>query len=93
MSVRFSVLGRKNLSFEGASCENGREGENYRAIAVSRVPLGALQVIRGRRFFEIVAGIERPIFRFAALWTPSAVRYAAGNRPIQRSAVRARLPA
>jgi hypothetical protein len=48
------------------------DGEDHGAVAVTNVPLGALQVIGAWRLPQLVARVDDAVLRFAAFRAPTA---------------------
>jgi hypothetical protein len=59
------------------------DAENYRAIRITDIPFGALDVVRTGSFPQLVAVIKRPVLGPAVLGTPATVRDAVVYGPIQ----------
>ena len=81
------VLPGKLNGQERAASQLSPDREDRRPVRVANIPFGSLRIILRRRFDQIVAMINRPVFRLAALRTPASVWYAAPDIPIERGPV------
>ncbi len=62
-------------------------------VAVTNIPLGALEVRGGRGFFQRIFRIDRSILNFSAFGTPAAAGQVVRQRPIRGGSVSAGLAA
>src|SRR5262249_51820336 len=93
MNYRLGVLARNLNGQERAASQFSPDREDSRPIRVANIPFGSLRIILGRRFGQIVTRINHVVFGLAAFRTPTSVRYAAPDRPIERGPVNAGLSA
>ena len=89
VNPRFPVLLSKFRCSFAAASKSWRDGENYRGIRVSDIPLSPLKVTRRRSFDELVLGADDAVFSLPALGTPASMRESKAGRDIQPSAVSA----
>ena len=89
VNPRFPVLLSKFRCAFAAASKSWSDGENYRGIRVSDIPLSPLKVTRRRSFYEVVWGADDAVFSLPSLWTPATMRESPANRDIQPSAVSA----
>ncbi len=87
MQARLPVLLGKSNGAQGSACHSFRQGEDDRAIRISHVPFGSLQIALRGSFIQIVTGRNRPLQTLPALRTPSPVREGKPQRHIERGDV------
>ena len=92
VNPRFPVLLSKFRCSLTPASKRWSDGENYRGIRVSDIPLSPLKVTRRRSFDELVLGADDAVFSLPALGTPASMRESKADRDIQTSAVCACLP-
>lgn len=73
---------------EGAAAKHGLEREDHGAVRVANIPPGSREVVAAVRLGEMVPVRNDPILRLPALRTPTTVRNAIRDSPIQTRTIR-----
>jgi hypothetical protein len=89
VQTRFSVLLGETDRLERSTRWLPRKRENYGAVTVTDVPLGALGIPRRWSLGELVFGWDRPIETQPTLWTPTTMRKIIPECYVERCALAA----